>query len=62
MLKNHVAANNILSSKQQLSMTIDFLRPVGAAGDVKELEYVSAIHQTGPDIRRDGSIRGARAR
>lgn len=33
-----------------------FLRPVGAAVDVKELEYVSAIHQTGKEIDEDGFI------
>ena len=31
----------------------------GAAGDVKELEYISCLHQTDPDeVRQDGSIRG----
>jgi hypothetical protein len=39
-------------------MTIGFLRPVKAAGDVKELEYISALHQTDSEIRPDGSIRG----
>lgn len=35
----------------------------GAAGDVKELEYISALHQTNPrEVRRDGSIKGAFAR
>lgn len=32
---------------------------VGAAGDVKELEYISALHQTDLDrVRKDASIRG----
>jgi hypothetical protein len=40
-------------------MAIGFLRPVGASSDVKELEYVSAIHQTDlKGVRADGSIRG----
>ena len=34
-------------------------RPCGAYADVKELEYVSALHQTGRVLRKDGSIRGA---
>ena len=29
---------------------------VGAIGDVNELEYISALHQTGDDIRLDASI------
>ena len=37
-----------------------YSRPVGASADVKELEYISALHQTGrTKLRRDGSIRGA---
>jgi hypothetical protein len=40
-------------------MAIGFLRPVGASSDVKELEYVTAIHQTDlKGVRADGSIRG----
>ena len=40
-------------------MTIGFLRPTGAAADVKELEYVSALHQTDlKEMRMDGSITG----
>jgi hypothetical protein len=35
-----------------------FARPVGAAADVKELEYISALHQTGDSVRLDGSIKG----
>lgn len=39
-------------------MTIQFDRPVGAAADLAELEYVSALHQTQPGlVRQDGSIR-----
>lgn len=33
-----------------------FERPIGAVADVKELEYVSALHQTAKLVRRDGSI------
>eukprot|EP00985_Skeletonema_marinoi_P006080 scaffold2641_cov133-Skeletonema_marinoi.AAC.5 len=35
-------------------------RPCGAAADINELEYISALHQTGKDeLREDGSIQGA---
>jgi len=35
-----------------------FNRPVGAAVDVRELEYISALHQTDlPRLRRDGTIK-----
>jgi hypothetical protein len=31
----------------------------GSYADVKELEYISALHQTGTNgLRKDGSIRG----
>ena len=34
--------------------------PCGAFADVKELEYISALHQTGKiGLRKDGSIHGA---
>ena len=40
-------------------MGIIFERQVGAAADAKELEYISALHQTDMDgLRIDGSIRG----
>mmetsp|Transcript_53181 Transcript_53181/g.159171 ORF Transcript_53181/g.159171 Transcript_53181/m.159171 type:complete len:1076 (-) Transcript_53181:971-4198(-) len=39
-------------------MTIAFERPVGAAADLSELEYISALHQSQPGmVRKDGSIR-----
>jgi hypothetical protein len=34
-----------------------FDRPIGAQADVKELEYISALHQSGVRLRSDGSIR-----
>ena len=38
-------------------MPIRFDRPIGASADVKELEYISALHQTCPNkVRQDGSI------
>jgi hypothetical protein len=38
-------------------MTIQFEHPVGAHADVKELEYISALHQTTAEkVRSDGSI------
>eukprot|EP00978_Attheya_sp_CCMP212_P033486 scaffold135240_cov62-Attheya_sp.AAC.3 len=33
-----------------------FRRPVGAQADVKELEYISALHQTTPVCREDGTV------
>jgi hypothetical protein len=40
-------------------MTLGFRRPIGSAADVKELEYISAIHQTDlQEVRSDGSIDG----
>ena len=36
---------------------VAFERPVGAAADTSELQYVAAIHQTGKEMRPDGSIR-----
>jgi hypothetical protein len=32
--------------------------PCAAAGDVAELEYISALHQTGATLRVDGSVHG----
>ena len=43
-------------------MSLKFLRPLGAVADVKELEYVAALHQTTSstdDSFVDGSIDGA---
>lgn len=34
-----------------------FAKPKGAVADLRELEYISTLHQTGSTIRRDGSIR-----
>ena len=34
-----------------------FLRPVGPAADVKELEYITSLHQA-TEPREDGSITG----
>jgi len=39
-------------------MAAPFEALTGAAGDVKELEYISALHQTGAEVRRDASIKG----
>ena len=33
-------------------------KPCGSFADVKELEYISALHQTGKQLRKDGSIHG----
>ncbi|KAG7356326.1 hypothetical protein IV203_001012 [Nitzschia inconspicua] len=41
-------------------MTIVFERPVGASADLKELEYISALHQTcSTKLRQDASITAA---
>ncbi|KAG7372979.1 hypothetical protein IV203_033703 [Nitzschia inconspicua] len=41
-------------------MTIVFERPVGASADLKELEYISALHQTcSTELRQDASIAAA---
>jgi hypothetical protein len=38
-------------------MPFVFERPVGASADLKELEYISALHQTSPNaVRQDASI------
>lgn len=34
-----------------------FIKPKGSTADLRELEYISALHQTGPALRKDGSIR-----
>eukprot|EP00978_Attheya_sp_CCMP212_P014702 scaffold37585_cov61-Attheya_sp.AAC.5 len=39
-----------------------FQRPVGAAADVRELEYVSSLHQSGVKLRTDGTISAADVR
>jgi acetone carboxylase gamma subunit len=40
-------------------MSAPFEQLVGAAGDVRELEYISALHQTDTDqVRNDASIKG----
>jgi hypothetical protein len=39
-------------------MPIIFQKPIGAHADLRELEYVSALHQTGATLRRDGSVTG----
>eukprot|EP00578_Thalassiosira_sp_NH16_P024367 CAMPEP_0181084446 /NCGR_PEP_ID=MMETSP1071-20121207/4699_1 /TAXON_ID=35127 /ORGANISM="Thalassiosira sp., Strain NH16" /LENGTH=989 /DNA_ID=CAMNT_0023166179 /DNA_START=39 /DNA_END=3004 /DNA_ORIENTATION=- len=34
-----------------------FIKPVGANADLRELEYISALHQVGKALRNDGSIK-----
>jgi hypothetical protein len=42
-------------------MVATFDQLVGAAGDVKELEYISALHQTDvEEVRMDASITGTK--
>ena len=38
------------------AIMVVFDRPIGAPADVKELEYVSGLHQTDKQVRVDGSI------
>jgi len=37
-------------------MTITFERPIGAHRDINELQYLSALHQTGNNLRPDATI------
>ena len=39
---------------------IQFERPIGAPADIKEIEYISALHQTNEEdpIRTNGTIHG----
>jgi hypothetical protein len=39
------------------SQSMVFERPIGASADVKELEYIAALHQTDVNLRKDGSIK-----
>lgn len=39
-------------------MPIRFERPVGAHLDLRELEYISALHQTDAEVRTDASVTG----
>lgn len=41
------------------AMAASFERPVGCHADIKELEYLSALAQTGlPSLRKDASLHG----
>jgi hypothetical protein len=44
-------------AEQRSVIMVHFDRPVGAQADAKELEYISALHQTGLTLREDGSIK-----
>jgi len=35
---------------------MSFERPIGASADMQELEYIASLHQTCPELRKDGSI------
>lgn len=51
---------NITIVIRERKMGLKKRRPCGAVADVNELEYISALHQTGKDeLREDGSIQGA---
>lgn len=39
-------------------MTITFERPIGSHLDVNELQYLSALHQTGLELRQDATVTG----
>lgn len=36
-----------------------FTKPKGSTADLREIEYISALHQTGEELRKDGSIDAA---
>jgi hypothetical protein len=36
-----------------------FTKPVGSTADLREIEYISALHQTGKELRKDGTITSA---
>jgi hypothetical protein len=36
-----------------------FTKPIGSTADLREIEYISALHQTGTTLRGDGSITSA---
>lgn len=42
----------------EVIMVAPFEQLVGAAGDLRELEYISVLMQTGVNVRQDCSIRG----
>ena len=55
-----VASSASLSGVGKEIMGAKQTTPCGAFADVKELEYISALHQTGKiGLRKDGSIHGA---
>ena len=55
---NSSHANPSAQTQQHLVLAMPSLqRKVGAQKDLAELCYISALHQTGDDVRRDGSIR-----
>lgn len=52
--------NRIIHNYHFVTMSFAFDRPIGAPGDIAELEYIAALHQTDVPggIRKDGSIQG----
>ena len=40
----------------QIAVAMEFRRPTGALADTKELEYVSALHQTSDDVRSNATV------
>lgn len=45
------------SNSNRSMQGIQFERPIGAPADIKELEYIAALHQTNPEeIRRSGTV------
>jgi hypothetical protein len=51
------AAANEFELLTMASQSLVFDRPIGASADVKELEYIAALHQTDANLRKDGSIK-----
>ena len=58
---NFASIRTTCSAPRQSSLVLAIMpslqRKIGAQKDLAELCYISALHQTGNDVRRDGSIR-----
>jgi hypothetical protein len=58
-IESHLLPPPLLHNTSNSIMPITFDRPVGSPADLKELEYISALHQTClPKLRQDASISG----
>ena len=48
-----------ISSATKHRIKMKFTKPKGSIADLREIEYISALHQTGEELRKDGSINAA---